>query len=283
MCSRYKYNPNGFDSGGWGFNTSGRAVAEYLLEQLAKVGIRPSNPSTFLVEKDLVEPGDGTEQNTDWEQQSGESTEQKGQGAELVDIFPESMAKILLLDPERGRLVVPSSYGLLPLWLARKKEAEGKKLKPLYNCRDDSLTGEYMKPAFKDAFFRRRCIANVAIIEEAMGNYQWLQVRPSTDEPFYLASLFDFPHKYAEYFTHCFVTTGPNAKVEEFHDRMPVILDRAGAEIWLNPKSTKEQLVQLLKPAPVEWIGEITIRQDEPPKRRRKLEKPETFGFDFEE
>lgn len=263
MCFRYKYNPQGFDSGGWNFEkNSGRRVAEYLMEQLAKINLRPSNPSIFLEEKKLAQPGEPTQ--------------------EQSEVFPGDMAQILIHDEERGRLLIPSSYGLLPKWLAERQIQKGNKLKYLYNCRDDSLSGPHMKPSFRDAFFRRRCLAGVSVIVENLGKRQWLEVRPSEGDQFVIAGLFDFPHQYAPSFTHCLVTTSPNERILQHFDRMPVILDRPGAEVWLDPKSTKDELLALLKPAPVEWIGEITIRTEDPPDRKRK-QQSEDLGFDFEE
>ena len=46
------------------------------------------------------------------------------------------------------------------------------------------------------------------------------------------------------------VTTTPNELVSKLHDRMPVILDRAGIDRWLDPKASAKSLAGVLKPYP---------------------------------
>jgi hypothetical protein len=58
--------------------------------------------------------------------------------------------------------------------------------------------------------------------------------------------------------SYTIITTKPNALVGQFHDRMPVILERADEADWLNPDIVEpERLLALLKPYPAgkmeEW------------------------------
>jgi putative SOS response-associated peptidase YedK len=45
-------------------------------------------------------------------------------------------------------------------------------------------------------------------------------------------------------------TTGPNETMRPIHDRMPVLLDAAGVDRWLDPHTPVAQAVALLRPAP---------------------------------
>jgi len=50
------------------------------------------------------------------------------------------------------------------------------------------------------------------------------------------------------------LTCAPNDLIRSFHDRMPVILDPAGWEVWLDPRSGFDQLAPLLTACPPEWL-----------------------------
>lgn len=52
------------------------------------------------------------------------------------------------------------------------------------------------------------------------------------------------------------VTTSANTALAAIHDRMPVILDSAGADAWLDPDLVdREALGDILRPAPPEWFA----------------------------
>jgi putative SOS response-associated peptidase YedK len=50
------------------------------------------------------------------------------------------------------------------------------------------------------------------------------------------------------------LTCPPNDLIRPFHDRMPVILDQAGREVWLDPRSGVDELAALLTPCPASWL-----------------------------
>src|SRR5262252_287326 len=50
------------------------------------------------------------------------------------------------------------------------------------------------------------------------------------------------------------LTCPPNELIRPFHDRMPVVLDPAGAQTWLDPRSGVDQLAALLTPCPPGWL-----------------------------
>jgi putative SOS response-associated peptidase YedK len=50
------------------------------------------------------------------------------------------------------------------------------------------------------------------------------------------------------------LTCPPNDLIRPFHDRMPVILDQAGREVWMDPRSGVDELAPLLTPCPASWL-----------------------------
>jgi len=113
------------------------------------------------------------------------------------------------------------------------------------------------KPAFREAFRRRRCLVI------ADGFYEW-QKLPKRKQPFYVrmrdakpfafAGLWDCWRKGDEPIRSCtLLTCPPNELVASMHDRMPVILDPNNYAVWLDPQVTEEELLaSLLAPFPAE-------------------------------
>jgi len=57
--------------------------------------------------------------------------------------------------------------------------------------------------------------------------------------------------KGAEIYSCTILTTSANQTMQPLHDRMPVILDSAARDIWLNPQIEDRQVLQpFLRPAP---------------------------------
>jgi len=50
------------------------------------------------------------------------------------------------------------------------------------------------------------------------------------------------------------LTTEPNEKLAELHNRMPVVLDGGGTDVWLSSERLEAELKALLRPAPDEWF-----------------------------
>ena len=112
------------------------------------------------------------------------------------------------------------------------------------------------KPAFKNAFQRRRCLM------VADGFYEWQKtgkqkqpcfIRMRDDRPFAFAALWeawkDADDTWIE--SAALLTTTPNEVVSSIHDRMPVILKPEDYDRWLDPAMHKpEQLSALLRPYP---------------------------------
>ncbi len=113
------------------------------------------------------------------------------------------------------------------------------------------------KPAYREPFQRGRCLI------VADGFYEWQRegvrqpfhiTRGDAGEPFAFAGLrtaWRTPE--GEWLRSCtIVTTQANAAIEHIHPRMPVILDCADEEEWLDPGTPPGRLHEMLHPLAVE-------------------------------
>jgi putative SOS response-associated peptidase YedK len=135
-------------------------------------------------------------------------------------------------------------WGLVPSWA--KDPSVGSRM---INARAETVTD---KPAFRQAFRRRRCLI------PADGFYEW-QVRPDggkqawriTKEggvPFAFAGLWErwSGADGSEIESCTFVTTTAAESIAPIHERMPVMLDPADFTGWL--RGTPEEALALLHP-----------------------------------
>ena len=139
-------------------------------------------------------------------------------------------------------------WGLVPFWA--DDPSIGNRL---INARAETVAD---KPAFRAAFQKRRCLV------AADGFYEW-QPRPGgkrpmrialgSGRPFVFAGLWERWGKGAHPIETCTIlTTTANEAVRPIHERMPVLLDPAGRERWLDPRASRPELLELLAP----WEGE---------------------------
>ena len=151
----------------------------------------------------------------------------------------------IIYHEEDDNEVMCARWGLIPSW---KKDAGSGKW--LINARAESLT---RKPAFRNAIQNTRCIV------PANGFYEWKKER-GQKIPFYIQlrkrDIFGFAGLYerwmdpagTELITFCIITTDSNPIVSPIHERMPAILEHGEEAIWLNPETTQEDHLYLLKP-----------------------------------
>ena len=120
----------------------------------------------------------------------------------------------------------------------------------MINARAESVSS---KPAFGDAFKRRRCIV------PASGYYEWQKLPGGAKQPFYISRSDGQPIGFAglwenatqEHGTAAIVTTAASEETQEIHDRMPVILEKPDFARWLvSEPLAREEAERLLAPSP---------------------------------
>lgn len=150
-------------------------------------------------------------------------------------------------------------WGLVPLWA--KDPKVGAKM---INARAEGLA---TKSAYKAAFKRRRCLI------PADGFYEWRKdpdaPAKAKKQPYFIHRRDGAPIAFAglwevwkgadkdqEPLRSCtIITTTPNAKMAEIHDRMPVILPESAWDAWLDRDNEDlDALGRLLVPCPPELI-----------------------------
>lgn len=159
-------------------------------------------------------------------------------------------SKVLsVVNNEGKRLLVDFQWGLVPAWA--KDPAIGDRL---INARAETVS---QKPSFRGAFKARRCLI------VASGFYEWKKegrgkipyfIRLASREPIAFAGIHETwkSSQGKELHTCAIITTGPNALMEQIHNRMPVILSRDRQEPWLDSSVLPEEAQTFLAPYPAE-------------------------------
>ena len=166
------------------------------------------------------------------------------------NIAPSTMIPAIRPAEDGHREAAELQWGLVPWW--SKDAKSGAKLA---NARAEGIAS---KPAFREAFRKRRCVV------PASGFYEWQTVgrlkqpwyfQMRDESPFVLAGLWErwTSVEGVELQTCSLITTNPNELVRPLHDRMPVILRGGAIDAWLDRAlSEPMQLEPLLAPLPAE-------------------------------
>jgi putative SOS response-associated peptidase YedK len=127
----------------------------------------------------------------------------------------------------------------------------------LINARAETLAE---KPSFRAALRRRRCLI------PADGWYEWRKNLNGPKTPFLLrrtgGGLMGFAGLWETFLdpsggeidTACIVTTMANGATAAIHDRMPAIIAPEDFASWLNPDETLAPPLELLRPAPDDFV-----------------------------
>lgn len=150
-------------------------------------------------------------------------------------------------------------WGLIPGWV---KDPAAFSL--LLNARSETAAE---KPAFRAAMRHRRCLV------PASGFYEWRRVgkskqaffiRPRGGGAVAFAGLWEpwMGADGSEIDTAAILTTGANGLVSAIHDRMPVVLDPADWDAWLDTDGREPRHVaEMLRPAPEYLLEAIPVSE----------------------
>ena len=161
-------------------------------------------------------------------------------------------------------------WGLVPSWA--KDPAIGSRL---INARVETVDS---KPSFRSAFAKRRCLL------PADGFYEWLKVEQdgkTRKQPYYIhradggelafAGLYELwrdrdapdDHPQAWLWTAVIITTTAPDEVGRIHDRMPMVIDPARWQDWLDPANNDTSGVRaLLAPAAASGLVSYEVGTD---------------------
>ncbi|QUI22511.1 SOS response-associated peptidase [Vallitalea pronyensis] len=159
-----------------------------------------------------------------------------------------SQPVLSVIDHRQQARVGYLKWGYIPSWA--KDEKIGYKM---INARSESID---TKPAYRYGFLQRRCL----ILSN--GFYEWKKngrhktpmfIHLKDKKLFTMAGLYSVYYNQAgEKISTCtIITTQPNTLMTSIHDRMPVILDEASEQQWLDSQiKDPVYLKSLLKPFP---------------------------------
>jgi putative SOS response-associated peptidase YedK len=138
-------------------------------------------------------------------------------------------------------------WGLVPYWAKDAKLGAR-----LVNARAETA---HLKPAYRDAFARRRCLV------PADGFFEWADTRAGARQPWWvtrpdggcfgMAGLYErWQGPQGEWLETCVILTSAAApRLAALHDRMPVILAPSDWALWLDPELRDPERVRaLLRP-----------------------------------
>jgi putative SOS response-associated peptidase YedK len=169
------------------------------------------------------------------------------------NIAPTQPIPVIRQNPKEPRRELSlMRWGLIPSWA--KDPSIGAQM---INARSETAG---TKAAFRGPLTSRRCLI------PADGFYEWLRTGKAKQpycfevndgELFAFAGLWDrWKDLSGRWVRSCSIlTTTPNAVTSAVHDRMPVILDRADYDLWLDPgMSNVEAVSEMLKPCDAEMM-----------------------------
>jgi putative SOS response-associated peptidase YedK len=153
-------------------------------------------------------------------------------------------------------------WGLVPFWA--KDASIGQRL---INARLESLAD---KPAFREAFTRRRCLI------AASGFYEWGEAVQGRRRPFFIRGrgepLLAFAGLWERWRgpdgrtleTCVIVTTDANPTLAPIHDRMPVLVARADQARWLDARTSVAEVAQIAARAPQVEAWPVSLSVNDP-------------------
>jgi putative SOS response-associated peptidase YedK len=172
-----------------------------------------------------------------------------------------------VMDHKEERELRLLRWGLVPTWA---KDTKGGAR--LINARSETVA---VKPSFRAAFARRRCLI------PADGYYEWM-TEGKAKQPYYIyrtdggilafAGLYELwrneevpdDHQDAWYWSGTIITTDATDEIGKIHDRTPMVIAPGDWAEWLDPansdKAEKEHLLTLMHPAMTSGPDGLSVR-----------------------
>lgn len=171
------------------------------------------------------------------------------------NIAPTKFATVMVGQPP---VLATMRWGLVPHWANNASFGNH-----LINARSEDI---HTKPSFRIPIRHRRCVVL------ADGFYEWKKM-PGTTQPYrftmkegglmLMAGIWDEwfnPSDGIKLHSFAIITTDANADMDGLHDRMPVILNSSDeAKFWLNPETPFEDILEMLKPAPLNTLKKYPV------------------------
>jgi putative SOS response-associated peptidase YedK len=171
-------------------------------------------------------------------------------------------AVAVVREREGRRTLTALKWGLVPFWA--KDTAIGRRL---VNARLDGLPS---KPAFREAWSRRRCLI------PASGFYEWRDASGGRKEPYFIAPAVDpllalaglwerWRTPGGERLETCvIVTIDATDELKDIHDRMPLTVPRSAHATWLDPRTSLETVAALTRDLPSLTIRRVGFGVNDP-------------------
>ena len=165
----------------------------------------------------------------------------------------QAMPVVRMVDGKRELALL--RWGLIPSWAKDPKIGNS-----LINARGETV---HEKPAFRSAFKARRCLV------PADGFYEWRKLPGGGKQPYRITMADGSPFAFAGLWerwdkgeepleTFTIITTSANELVAPIHDRMPVILDPADYDAWLESPDTAIPIA-LIQPYPAKRMSAYPV------------------------
>lgn len=146
------------------------------------------------------------------------------------NVAPTDQIPIVRIDPrDQTRELAMARWGLVPFWMKERPKV------PHINARVETV---HKLPLFREAFAKRRCLI------PATGFYEWEKRADGKQpyrfvmqdlQPFAFAGLWEFARIGEEDILSATIIVGPpNPLVAPIHNRMPMILEPAQYDAWLD-------------------------------------------------
>ncbi len=160
------------------------------------------------------------------------------------NVAPTDQVPIVRIDPrDQTRELTLARWGLVPFWMKEIPKV------PHINARAETVD---KLPLFREAFAKRRCLI------PATGFYEWEKRAGGKQpyrfvmkdlRPFAFAGLWEFTRIGGDDILSATIIVGPpNPVVAPIHNRMPMILEPAQYDAWLDPETPADDLRAVLKP-----------------------------------